>query len=466
MTHNEQLSAGNLARKYRPTTLSSVVGQAHITSILKAEHRSGSSHPVKTLIGPSGRGKTTIARLDAMWYFCENRNEDAGDVCGECSPCQAISSGSGSVIDVMEVDAASRNTKEAVRAILEGFGTSPASGDVKVYIFDEAHMFSKAAANAALKAIEELPAHVRVYFLTTEGDQLLDTLKGRSQVLELAPESPTAEELANHLQYIATSEGWKLSREVADLLVSATDPALGVRGVVAQLTSLAPWLSSGEELSVTEASELAGLIERSVAADVLDAVFAGDASAALAALDRAWSRFGEAAARELIDEARSRWRLSLGTPEAAVLRALLDALGRQMLRPWVELSVAEAAVAASPRPRVAPESTLVEGEAEEHTVDETASPAEADGQQELTVSNDELTVSSGELTPSERVLPSSGSPVVDALAAKATLLEDGSSVLVQIPESLIERVNSDPRFSALLAKASEEWNCPVKLITA
>lgn len=482
MAHNEQLSAGNLARKYRPTTLSSVVGQAHIVSLLKAEHRatlkaddpSQVSHPVKTIIGESGRGKTTLARLDAMWYFCENRDEEEGDVCGKCAPCQAISSGSGEIIDVIEVDAASRNTKEAVRAILDGFGTSPATGSVKVYIFDEAHMFSKAAANAALKAIEELPKHVRVYFLTTEGDQLLDTLKGRSQVLELAPGSPTPDELADHLLHIAESEGWKLSREVAELLVSATDPALGVRGVVSQLTTLAPFLAEGAELSVTEASELAGLIERSIAAEVLDAVFEGEPAKALALLDKAWARFGEATARELITEARSRWRMSLGTAEADVLRGLLDALGRQMLRPWVELSVAEAAVAASPRAHKEQVTSHAEavGSSPEEAIpeddSEAAPPAlfsdEAAGEPKAVREDSSPRQRSAELQPSTRKLPSTGSVVMDAIAERATLLEDGSAVYVKLPPVLLDRVKGEPQFQIILDKASEEWDCPVSLI--
>lgn len=194
-----------LYRKYRPQRFSEVVGQQHVTSTLAKEVVEGRVAHAYLFTGPRGTGKTTSARILAKALNCQNRGAD-GEPCNECSQCVGVTEGSS--FDVIELDAASHNKVEDIREIRVNVGTvASIEGSKRVYILDEAHMLSRAAANALLKTLEEPPDHVHFVLATTEPYKLLDTVRSRTQRFDFHP--VPVETLAGHLARIADEEAFK-----------------------------------------------------------------------------------------------------------------------------------------------------------------------------------------------------------------------------------------------------------------
>lgn len=216
-----------LYRKWRPQTFDQVVGQQHITETLKNQVRTGRLSHAYLFIGTRGTGKTTCARILAKAVNCEHPVD--GNPCGVCPACRGISDGS--VLDVVELDAASNNGVDNVRALREEAVFTPASVRKRVYIIDEVHMLSSSAFNALLKILEEPPEHLMFILATTELQKVPATILSRCQRHSFRRiDTP---DIAEYLEYIAKQESFKLSHEAAELIARLADG--GVRDALSLL---------------------------------------------------------------------------------------------------------------------------------------------------------------------------------------------------------------------------------------
>ena len=216
-----------LYRKWRPQTFDQVVGQQHITETLKNQVKTGRLSHAYLFIGTRGTGKTTCARILAKAVNCEHPVD--GNPCGVCPACRGISDGS--VLDVVELDAASNNGGDNVRALREEAVFTPASVRKRVYIIDEVHMLSASAFNALLKILEEPPEHLMFILATTELQKVPATILSRCQRHSFRRiDTP---DIAEYLEYIAKQENFKLSHEAAELIARLADG--GVRDALSLL---------------------------------------------------------------------------------------------------------------------------------------------------------------------------------------------------------------------------------------
>lgn len=189
------------ARKYRPGTFASVVGQAHVTNTVKSAILLDQLAHAYLFSGPRGVGKTTCARILAKAINCTNLRED-GEPCNECDSCRSYNDGKS--INIHELDAASNNSVEDIRNLIEQTRYVPANGTRSVYIIDEVHMLSAQAFNAFLKTLEEPPAHVLFILATTEKHKILPTILSRVQKFDFR--RIRVDDIAKHLEYISTEE--------------------------------------------------------------------------------------------------------------------------------------------------------------------------------------------------------------------------------------------------------------------
>ena len=206
-----------LYRKYRPKNFSDVVGEEHITEILKNELRSGKIFHAYLFTGPRGTGKTSCAKILAKAVNCLNSKD--GDACCECESCRAIDNGD--VLDITEIDAASNNGVENIRDLKEQVSYTPTSAKYRVYIIDEVHMLSIGAFNALLKTLEEPPAHIIFILATTEVHKLPATILSRCQRFDFHRIS--SESISSRIQYIAEKEGFTIDQSAADMIAALSD---------------------------------------------------------------------------------------------------------------------------------------------------------------------------------------------------------------------------------------------------
>ncbi len=190
------------ARKYRPMTFDSVVGQSALTTTLKNAVQSGKLAHAYLFCGPRGVGKTTCARIFAKVINCLTPTP-SGDACGQCESCRAFEEGRS--LNIFELDAASNNGVEHIKTLMEQTRIPPQTGKYKVFIIDEVHMLSTAAFNSFLKTLEEPPAHVIFILATTEKHKILPTIISRCQVYDF--ERMTVQGIIGHLKHVAESEG-------------------------------------------------------------------------------------------------------------------------------------------------------------------------------------------------------------------------------------------------------------------
>src|SRR5881396_2701322 len=189
------------ARKYRPQNFNTVVGQSHITTTLKNAIRNNQLAHAFLFCGPRGVGKTTCARILAKTINCEKQTKE-GEACNKCNSCKSFNEGTS--LNIHELDAASNNSVDDIRTLVDQVRFAPQAGKYKVYIIDEVHMLSTAAFNAFLKTLEE-PPHYAIFILaTTEKHKILPTILSRCQIFDF--NRIRVEDMAGHLANIAQKE--------------------------------------------------------------------------------------------------------------------------------------------------------------------------------------------------------------------------------------------------------------------
>lgn len=206
------------ARKYRPQTFDTVVGQSHITTTLKNAIRHNQLAHAFLFCGPRGVGKTTCARILAKTINCENQSKD-GEACNKCHSC--VSFNDGISLNIHELDAASNNSVDDIRSLVEQVRFAPQAGKYKVYIIDEVHMLSSAAFNAFLKTLEEPPPYAIFILATTEKHKILPTILSRCQIFDF--KRITTSDTVAHLQEICEKEEVKAEKAALHLIAQKSE---------------------------------------------------------------------------------------------------------------------------------------------------------------------------------------------------------------------------------------------------
>ncbi len=209
------------ARKYRPATFKTVVGQRALTATLKNAIDSGRLAQAYLFCGPRGVGKTSCARIFAKTINCLSPTAD-GEACGVCESCRAIERGNS--FNLVELDAASNNSVDDIRSITEQVNVPPQTGRYRVFIIDEVHMLSNAAFNAFLKTLEEPPKYVIFILATTEKHKVIPTILSRCQIYDF--KRITINDMVDHLEYVASEEGIAVERDALGIIAQKADGAM------------------------------------------------------------------------------------------------------------------------------------------------------------------------------------------------------------------------------------------------
>ena len=349
-----------LYRKYRPRTFDEVCGQEHITGTLKSQVASGRLSHAYLFVGTRGTGKTTCAKILAKAVNCLRPVD--GNPCGECAACRGIDEGA--VLDVVEIDAASNNGVENVRALREEAVFSPASVKKRVYIIDEVHMLSTAAFNALLKILEEPPEHLMFILATTELRKVPATILSRCQRYSFRRLDSGV--ISARLDYIAGQEGFRLTPGASELLARLADG--GMRDAI----SLLDQCSGAEVIDERAVTDALGLAGGERIGELLSAIAGHDGASALEIFAGLW-RDGKDPAVLLGDlcslmrdvlllsvAPRGALELLSGAYTADALRAFSGLFTRQeLLRGMERIQEALAALRDNPSPRTAVELCLV-----------------------------------------------------------------------------------------------------------
>ena len=252
------------ARKYRPITFDSVVGQAALTTTLKNAVKSGKLAHAYLFCGPRGVGKTTCARIFAKAINCQNPTAE-GEACNECESCQSFNEQRS--LTIFELDAASNNSVEHIKTLMEQTRIPPQLGRYKVFIIDEVHMLSTAAFNAFLKTLEEPPAHVIFILATTEKHKILPTILSRCQIYDF--ERMTIRNTVDHLKHVAQQEGITFEEQALAVIAEKADG--GMRDALSIFDQAASFCQGNityekviEDLNVLDAENYFQIIDLSI----------------------------------------------------------------------------------------------------------------------------------------------------------------------------------------------------------
>ena len=321
-----------LYRKWRSKTFDQVVGQDHVTQTLKRQVASGRLSHAYLFTGTRGTGKTSCAKLLARAVNCEHPQD--GNPCNQCPSCLGILNGS--ILDVLELDAASNNGVDDIRAILDEAVYTPATVKKRVYIIDEVHMLSNQAFNALLQILEEPPEHLMFILATTEVHKVLATIKSRCQQFSFKRIHPAG--IAAHLLHIAGEEGIDLTEVGAALIARLADG--GMRDALSLLDQCAGGQGPVDEQAILDTLGLAGNVET---AALMERLAARDTAGALDTLARLYANgkdvgttLGElsALARDLLlrkTAPQGGAALMAGGYDEATLRRLGEMLSAQRL---------------------------------------------------------------------------------------------------------------------------------------
>ena len=261
------------ARKYRPTNFRSVVGQSHITTTLKNAIQNHHLAQAFLFCGPRGVGKTTCARILAKTVNCENITEDF-EACNECNSCQSFSNNNS--MNIHELDAASNNSVDGIRNLVDQVRYAPQSGKYKIYIIDEVHMLSNAAFNAFLKTLEEPPSYALFILATTEKHKIIPTILSRCQIFDF--NRIQVGDISDHLKYIAGEEGIEAEEEALHLIAQKADGAL--RDALSMFDLIVTF-SSGKKLTFKTTLENLHILDYDYYFKVVDEILAENASGVL-----------------------------------------------------------------------------------------------------------------------------------------------------------------------------------------
>ena len=269
------------ARKYRPSTFNEVVGQSSITNTLKNAIRNNHVAQAFLFTGPRGVGKTTCARIFAKTINCMNLTPEL-EPCNECESC--LSFNSSSSFNVHELDAASNNSVEDIRRLVEQVRIPPQVGKYKVYIIDEVHMLSQAAFNAFLKTLEEPPDYAKFILATTEKHKIIPTILSRCQIYDF--NRITLGDIASHLRYVADKEGIEADDEALHIIAKKADGALrDALSIFDQMVSF-----SGKKITYEAAIENLNVLDEEYFFRLTDYVLRGEITESLLLYDEVISK--------------------------------------------------------------------------------------------------------------------------------------------------------------------------------
>ena len=264
------------ARKYRPSTFDSVVGQHAITSTLQNAIRNNTLAQAFLFCGPRGVGKTTCARIMAKTINCLNPTAEM-EACNECESC--VSFNNNASFNIFELDAASNSGVDDIRALIDQVRIPPQIGKYKVYIIDEVHMLSGAAFNAFLKTLEEPPAYAKFILATTEKHKILPTILSRCQIFDF--KRITVEDIANHLRNIAAKEGVTAEDEALTIIAQKADGALrDALSIFDQMVSF-----SGNNITYQDVITNLNVLDYEYYFRMVDNILAGDINSMLLLLN-------------------------------------------------------------------------------------------------------------------------------------------------------------------------------------
>lgn len=260
------------ARKYRPATFDTVVGQQSITSTLKNAIKTAHLAQAFLFCGPRGVGKTTCARILAKTINCFNITQNI-EACDECESCKSFNEGHS--LNVYELDAASNNSVDDIRALIDQVRFAPQLGTHKVYIIDEVHMLSQAAFNAFLKTLEEPPKHAIFILATTEKHKIIPTILSRCQVFDF--NRIQIEDIANHLASIAQKENISAEAEGLHIIAQKADGAL--RDALSMFDQIVSF--SGNKITYQDVIDNLNILDYDYYFKVTDALIKNDISTCL-----------------------------------------------------------------------------------------------------------------------------------------------------------------------------------------
>lgn len=264
------------ARKYRPATFDTVVGQQHITVTLKNAIKNKQLAQAFLFCGPRGVGKTTCARILARTINCEHLGDDM-EACGQCDSCKSFQNGNS--FSIHELDAASNNSVEDIRSLIDQVRIPPQTGRYKIYIIDEVHMLSQQAFNAFLKTLEEPPAYAIFILATTEKHKILPTILSRCQIFDF--NRIKVVDMANHLASIADREGVSYDRDGLHIIAQKADG--GLRDALSMFDQIVSF--SNKEVTYQAVIDNLNILDYEYYFRLTDAIIQEDSAAALLIFD-------------------------------------------------------------------------------------------------------------------------------------------------------------------------------------
>ena len=265
------------ARKYRPQTFDTVVGQGHITTTLKNAIKNGQLAHAFLFCGPRGVGKTTCARILAKTINCENP-QSSGEACDQCPSCKRFNEGTS--LNIHELDAASNNSVDDIRALVEQVRFAPQAGKYKVYIVDEVHMLSSSAFNAFLKTLEEPPSYAIFILATTEKHKILPTILSRCQIFDF--KRITNQDTVGHLHEIATKEHIEAEKAALQLIAQKSEGCM--RDSLSILDKIVSFTNG--EVTYQNTLEHLNILDDDYYFQLLDSLIAQDMASALLLYDQ------------------------------------------------------------------------------------------------------------------------------------------------------------------------------------